>query len=203
MTRKLALALALAFLTPVVAGCGADDDTSASDGVDEASVASADGVDDEASTDEDGEGGESSGSGSDPCDIDLAPLAAELDGVDLGEGSPVAGDSSVQDVEWTPSVCHWESSTVELRVALADAEDFAGGFVCAEALGVWGEVETIDEVGDQAWFEWNDFQGGAGRFSGCTGELRVDITVSGPRDGTPITEESARAGALALAHTLL
>lgn len=207
MTKKLMIALASLVL--VASGCGSDDDGASVSVGDEttlpADAASSDEAPgEEAEADDQPEAGESpAGSSSEPCDIDTTPVTDRFDGVDLGEGRPGTGEGGVQDVEWTSRNCNWESPTVELRVAIAGADDFAEGFVCAESIGTWGEVETIDDIGDQGWYEWDDFQGGTGRFGGCTGELRVDITVGGPRDGTPITEEAAREATLALARTLL
>lgn len=203
MTNKLALALACLVL--VIAGCGSDDEGGASvTAGDDAAVPAGDGGDDSPATDEGSQRGEVGDPLTDPCSVDLTPVVDEFDVADMGPSHPGQGDHGVQDVKWTPRTCRWMPSEVEVRVAIAGPDDFPEGFVCAEPLGVWDdEVEVIDDLGDQAWFEWDDFQGGTGRLSGCAGELRLDISVAGPRDGTPISEDSARTAAVGLARDLL
>lgn len=144
-------------------------------------------------------------SGEGPCAAG-AVLGEALPGADFGEPTELTGDHGIQDVEWTSVGCSWESDTAQVRVHVAGPDDFADGFVCAEPLdGVAGadEISPVADLGDQGWFEWDDFQGGKGSLSVCAGERRIDVDVIGPRDGDPIDQETALAAATTIAEALL
>ena len=181
-------------------GAGADGDSgsdSAGAEEDEGKDAGAESSDDD---DAAGDGGEG------PCAAG-AVLGEAFPGAEFGDPIQSTGERGVQEVEWTTVGCRWESPTHEVRAQTAGPDDFEGGFVCAEPLDgpSAGMTETVvvDDLGDQAWWTWDDFQSGIGELAVCAGELRIDITVKGPRDGDPIDEASTLEGSKTLAEALL
>jgi len=189
------------------------DDASDADGDDAAGGDDA-GSDDAGSRDEDegddagsGDGageGRASSAGIDPCvalDIDEV---GEAFGLDLTEAGQLTGERTVQGVSWTTVACTWSSEAgADVTAAVAGPDEFADGFTCAEPVGVLDDPTPIDGLGDQAWWTWDDFQGGKGDLAACAGELRVDVTVEGPREGPLLDEDQVREGSVAVAEALL
>ena len=130
-------------------------------------------------------------------------LGTALPGIDFEAPLPTTGTAGWQDVEWTTTGCRWESPERVVDVDVADASDFPGGFQCVEPLARVAEVSEVDSLGDQAWWIWNDFQGGEGTIVACQAEQWVSVEIRGDRSGPLIDEEETRAAALVIARAVL
>lgn len=194
----------------------AADDTSDADGDDAAG--DDDAGSDDAGTDDGDEGdegddagsgdgageGRASSAGIDPCTALDIDEVGEAFGLDLTEAGELTGERTVQGVSWTTIACTWSSEAGDdVTAAVAGPDEFAEGFTCAEPVGVLDDPTPIDGLGDQAWWTWDDFQGGKGDLAACAGELRVDVTVEGPREGPLLDEDQVREGSVAIAEALL
>lgn len=208
--RRLTCSL-LACLALTLGACSSGDDTSTDDTSTEEPTGDATTT---TETTDDTSGGETdAGDETDPGDeteeVDVDPCTASaafdeaFPGDEFDDPTELTGEQSVNDVKWTNAGCIWASPTQEVRVTAAGPDDFEDGFVCVEPLDGIAEVEPVADLGDQAWWSWNDFQNGTGTLTVCSGESRVDITVAGPRDGEPIDADGARSGATVVADALL
>lgn len=137
------------------------------------------------------------------CDI-LSP--GEIDaafGGSFGAGTPRLGQASANEVEWTTTGCSWESDDREVAASVASGDDFPAGFECVEPSSLDGEVTPLDDLGDLAWWTWDDFQGGTGTVIVCLADTRVEVAMEGPRAGPVIDEAATREGASSLASRIL
>jgi hypothetical protein len=135
--------------------------------------------------------------------LEQGPLGEALPGVEFEDPLPTSGTAARQGVEWTITGCRWESPERVVDVDVADASDFPGGFQCVEPLERVAEVSELDDLGDRAWWIWNDFQGGEGTIEACQGEQWVSVEIRGDRSGPLIDEEETRAAALVIARAVL
>lgn len=139
----------------------------------------------------------------DLCDL-LAPddIGAAFGG-DFGDGTPRFGQASANEVEWTTTGCSWESADAEVAASIAHGDDFAAGFECVAPSSLAGEVTPLSDLGDLAWWTWDDFQGGTGTVIICRDDTRIELAVEGPREGPAIEEATTRDGAVGLASRIL
>lgn len=175
----------VALLLVGLSGCGGTEDSQPPSADNEASTAQ----DDSESTA--GSSGEDAGSGSDsesveagdyPCgllsDDDLTPVF----GSSLGPGQASTGETTENDVTWTPQSCRWgDDDTLELRLSVAGAEAFPdGGLQCPQPLGIAGEVTPVSGLGTQAWWVWVDISTVEGMLRVCTAAALLDLRLEAP-----------------------
>jgi hypothetical protein len=186
-TTRAAAAIAAATLLLGSAACGSDNGDGGGDG-------GADG-DDDAQTEPTSEPATSAAAAdeTDACGVaDVAAVEAAL-GSSIGTGD--AGTVSVDDngQKWQADGCEWEADDVELELRIVASAALPGD--CPELSSPVYEVTPVADLGDAAWFEWDDLQGeGAVRVCSASGmaESRVE---SGD---APLDQAVVRATALAL-----
>jgi hypothetical protein len=162
-----------------------------------------------AEADEVGPAGETPASaeagGVEPCEaVSTTVVGDAFPGVAFGTPKPRQSSRGVNDTRWLGRSCAWASDTVTVKAAVAGPDGFAGGFVCVEPSGGVSKdgPVVIEDLGDRAWWTWEDFNGPNGSLAVCAGELRVDIDVDAP-DGVEIDPDAALAGATSIARVLI
>lgn len=140
-----------------------------------------------------------------PCDA-VSPdlLGGAFPDVTFEAPETGQGQRGIGDTIWQTVTCRWESDVMRVRAAVAGPEGFEGGFVCAvPTRGVSkDEPVEVEDLGDRAWWTWDDFNGFDANLAVCAGELRVDIDVDAP-DGVEIDPVATRDGATAIVRALI
>lgn len=112
-----------------------------------------------------------------PCGAaDGAELEAVF-GVPFGDGRAGSANVTENEVTWAPDSCTWEADGLEVKVRIAEADDFEAGFECLEPIAVGRDLEPVAGVGDQAWWEFTDRSGAEGELRVCTGSTLVEVLV--------------------------
>lgn len=202
LRRRAIAAVALAALA--LAACGDDGDETTTAGDPASEEATDDGTTSDGDEPGDGDAaGDAATSGGHPCEVVTDDLLAELfPGADF-ESRRLRGQHTVNEVEWRPDTCKWDSETFEVKVSTAGPDGFDGGFVCAETKGGMGyELEVVEGLGDEARWLYDDFNGPNGALEVCEGELRIDVDIDAP-NGTEADPAELRDAAVAIAETLL
>jgi len=102
-----------------------------------------------------------------------------LFGVELEGPEPSMGSSDQNGVTWTSTGCGWENDEIDLELDLdiSDASDFPeGAITCIEPGGV-GDVSPVEGIGNQAWWEFDDFNEVEGTLRVCTDDRLIELEV--------------------------
>lgn len=118
-------------------------------------------------------------SGEIPCGVVTDADLAEIVGQNVGAGRErTASTVTEQGVTWHPRTCVWDGDDLEVELSFSDAAAFESGtLTCREPLGIWGDVQPVGGIGDQAWWESDDEDEGLLR--ACTQTHVIDVEIDG------------------------
>lgn len=191
MNRSPRTAVALIGAALVLAGCAAGPPPAESDDPGSQPVESTQPADPAASWDA-------------PCELLPVDRLDEAFGGGFEDGRQGTGNVLNQGVEWTTVTCSWESADeVDVRLAYADADAFPAGFECVPPSDFLHEYDPSAQLGESAWWVWDDFQGGTGTVIVCLDDSRIELEVRGPRSGPLLDEPQVREAAEAIVADLI
>ena len=197
--RRL-LPVLLLSLAPVLAACGDDGDDGGGDG------SSGDGT-----TTEPTDAGSAPSTPTTPsttagvptlpaaCDV-LTPEDVEAAyGVAFGAPEQGGGGHAEGKYEWQSDNCSFTAEALlEVKLALVGADDFSGAFACPEPTAIASQVEPVDGLGDQAWWEVDDAGPLEATLRVCTPSYDFDLELEYEDGvdyvGDPQTQTIALAG---------
>ncbi|MEZ0577486.1 hypothetical protein [Nocardioides sp. MH1] len=189
------LPVLLLALAPGLAACGDDDGESSTPTTDAASATSSPS---HAST---------TPTGSTPgvprippaCDVlDPGDLQAAY-GVAFGPAEQGGGGHSEGTYEWQSDDCSFTAEALlEVQLELVGPDDFSGEFACPPPSEIAASVESVDGLGDRAWWKKQDGTPLSASLRVCTPDYDFDITLDYEDGvdyvGDPETQTIALAG---------
>ena len=127
----------------------------------------------------------------------------QIFGADFGNPTPSSGArSTVDDINYKTVGCSYETrhlatddNTIEIDLALSFAEQFSDNTVqCIEPSDHIHPVTPVSGVGDQAWWQPEDFENSTdaeGELTVCVDEALISIQIEGPTGLEATTQEQA------------
>lgn len=111
-------------------------------------------------------------------------------GVDLEGPDPSTGDSDQNGTTWTSTGCDWENDQADFEIDLdiSGATDFPDGTIVCIAPGGVGDVTSVDGIGTQAWWKFDDFNEVEGELRVCTDDSLVELAVDA-QSGSATSDE--------------
>lgn len=112
-----------------------------------------------------------------PCGTADITELDETFGVGFGNGRGGNATVTQNDVTWTAYSCTWEAEGIEVEVRIAQHGDFEEDVVCLEPLAIGRELETVADLGDQAWWQFSDSSSVEGELRVCTPDTVLEVLV--------------------------
>jgi hypothetical protein len=178
-SSRVLLAVAVLLLAPVLTGCGDDDsDDGDDDTTPSESSPSSPGGETESSAPATTDATTAPAELPRACDVLTSEDVAAAYGVEFGPAEPGGGATNEQDLSWQSDNCDWEAEDlVEVQLALSGPEDYTPAFACQEPTSIGSTVEPVSDLGDQAWWEVDDFAALNTSLRVCTADYNFDIDL--------------------------